>query len=509
MTATWVMAMLCSIFFSVSLTVNAQPNKEQTVHEQNSTLVQDFNPQPLWKYFIDLCAIPRCPGNELAASQLVVDVATENHLKFMRDSLNNVLVYLPASPGFENRPPICVQGHLDMVCETKAGSNIIFPLKLIQKGDTLNTTGSTLGADNGFGVSAMLTLMSEKNQHGPLELLFTTYEEVGLVGAKGFDYSLLKSKLMYNVDSEEEGIVTIGCAGGAVMQITLLPKFVDSGQPGCQYLIKVSNFKGGHSGSDIHLNHGNAIKVMTFVLSELKDFDFGLVALSGGSAINTIPRECEATIFLPDNETQGFSESFERLKEEIFLKFPSEQPQITFEKILDIKAPKIMRKLDQEKLLSILNKLPNGVMSMESRGQEMVRTSNNIGAVEIHNDTLLVKMLFRSSSNAQIDSVIKVTELISAGEKTEMIFRIPPWEPDFNAPLVAVAASIYKDIFQKELIAQTVHAGLESSIFYEKMPGIQIISFGPTIGKAHTPDEYVCIQSVEKFWDYLLALVKK
>ncbi len=503
MKATWVMAL---ILFFASFTTNAQ-----TVSEQNLALVQNFKPEAIWKNFANLSTIPRCSNDEAAVAEMLTKLALQNNLKSFRDSLNNVLVYLPASPGFENRQSVCLQGHIDMVCQAKDGKGSdIFPIRFVKEGDTLKTNGTTLGADNGLGLSAMMTFMSDPTiKHGPMELLFTTGEEIGLIGAKGFDYSRIHSKVIYNIDSEKDAI-TIGCAGGVVMQTILVPTFTPIKTSRIGYNIQISGFKGGHSGGDINLGRANAIKVMSQLLLDLRKFSLTIGEISGGSAINTIPRECQVRISIPARKNKKFIRVYESLTKKIAAQFPLEQPLFTLTKMpKGILYNRAMDKQSCNQLLSILKKLPNGVLATEEGNKDFVRTSNNVGFVAVTTDTIFIKMLFRSSSNEQLDYVKKVIESICVGQKTDMLFRFAPWEPNFESELVKLASSTYSELFQKAPLVRTTHGGLEAAVFSERLPGTQIISFGPTIHNAHTPNESIEISSVSKFWLLLLALMAK
>ncbi len=506
MTATWVLA----LFFSFCLLTKAQAQTD-TVTAQNRALVQSLKPEAVWQHFATLCSIPRCPGNEKEVAKLIFDLASANQLYAYVDKMNNVLVKLPATKGYEKRPFICIQGHLDMVCQSKDNRANIFPIKLIKSGDSIYAGSTTLGADDGFGVAAMMALISETEiQHGPLELLFTAQEENGFVGAEAFNYKLLKSKIILNVDSEEKGVITIGCAGGAVMETVLVPKFISTVNQGSEVVITISNLLGGHSGGDINLGHANAITVLAELIVHLKRFDIGIVDIQGGTAVNAIPRDCKVTLYVPTSNNVEFINEFALQSRRIQIAFPFEKPQLSIRMIENSERKnKVMSKESGEKLLKIIADLPNGVISMENGSSDLVRTSNNVGIIAMSGDSVYMRTLFRSSSNQQIDSLIKAVKAICKGQPTKLLFRFSPWEPNFKSPLVATGITEYKKLFGYEPKVSVTHGGLEAALLYKLIPGAQIISFGAQIDRAHSPSESVEIPSVNDSWKFLLSMIQR
>jgi dipeptidase D len=410
-----------------------------------------------------------------------------------------------------------------MVCQKGSQEDHkIFPIMFQKNGDMIKADGTTLGADDGFGVAALLALMSDTTiKHGPLELLFTTGEESGFIGATAFDFSQIKSRKIYNIDSEEEGILTVGSAGGVRMEIKMPFDYYVQAGAFDRYLISVSGLQGGHSGVDINRGRENAIRVLAKVLAKISHYY--LESLNGGSAINTIPRSAEATVCTRD---KAFITNVQNIINQLSF---SEKPTIVVEKIQLKNNGKflVMNQKDTKKMLALIKCLPNGVIKMED-GSTSVRTSNNVAIInqsirlDISNQIdsmdgnpglLSIKCLLRSSSNRDIDSVLTVIKnsTFNAAENSilNIADRYPPWEPRFDSPLARKTIDTYQELFNKKMKIQTIHAGLECAVIAQKIPDAQVVSFGPTITGAHTPNETVEISSVNNYWKLLVALLNK
>lgn len=479
---------------------------------QNLQTIKDLQPAEVWQHFVTLCSIPHCSGSEDSIALFIRHLATDRGFETFLDKSNNVLVRIPASHGFENSPWKCWQAHLDMVCQSRKGSpTAIYPIILRREGQLIKATGTTLGADDGFGVAALMTLITDRSiKHGPLELLFTASEEPGFIGATAFDYTLLKSKMVYNVDSEEEGILTVGSAGIERMEINIPLLYSVMADNNHVYVFKVTGLKGGHSGVDINKGRANAIKVMMQILKAHPDLN--VASISGGSAINTIPREAQATVATPLDK-QALQDALSGIEKKIAAEYNAEKIVFTLQDTTAGKVVRVLNSTDKDSVLSLISRLPNGTLAMERGSTTLVRTSNNVSLVDTRNDTVTVRCLIRSSSNKDMDSLKSIIEvetgLANPQAIAKSVGRYAPWEPNFDSPLVKTVAGTYERIFHKKMIVQTIHGGLECAVFAQHIPDAQIISIGPTVFGAHTPDEAVDIKSVADYWYLVLALLTK
>lgn len=484
-----------------------------SITSQNADLVKNLNPQKLLAHFLTLCATPRGSENEGAIADIIHGLAVEHDFEAICDSLSNILVRVPATPGLEGVPSICLQSHLDMVLAKNPEVENIYPIQLIFENGLLRANGTTLGADNGIGVAAMMTLITEADiPHGPLELLFTTIEETGLVGAEGFDYSQLVSKKIMNLDSEEEGIFFVGCAGGARTEGIFNPMLTDPyANSYSKYLIELFGFTGGHSGIEIHMNRANPIKILADMLSRLDGIDVYLMDFSGGTAMNAIPQSAQATALVPTL----FAEHLPKLISDFFARvrdtYPNEAPGLRTTLQVVTGEEKVWEDETQRTFLKLMETLPQGVLSMEPKDASMVRTSNNIGMVRMTNDgRVKITSMYRSSLESEIDDMMKKVEgaFLFAAAEVKTMNRYSPWEPQFDTELLMHATNTYGQMFQTVPKLMTIHAGLECAAFYKRIPNVEIISFGPTMGDVHTPKEWVDVASVERFWSFLCALIK-
>ncbi len=499
------------------------------IRNRNSDLVRTkLNPVRLWRHFADICGMEHGSGNEFLLLTHIEQIATRSECVSVRDENNNFLVYVPASKGLEDRQVVCLQAHLDMVCEKRKEVQNIFPIELVLGEDgKLRANGSTLGADNGIGVAAMIAVMtSEEIKHGPLELLFTSKEEIGLLGAKGFDYSLLRSKKIINLDCEDDSLFWVGCAGGSVMHGTFRPELIHhqvnkdtiqfagdkNGEDFSKYLIKISNFSGGHSGIDINLGRGNAIKILARILAEFTEFGLKIVDFSGGNAMNSIPREAESVFVIPTFYASGFKEVFDSLVSIICKEYPSESPKI---ELVECEIPSKIIYWNTHstiKFLDCIIALPDGPLKMEPKNPSLVCTSVNLGICKTNDgEAVTIICSYRSSMKSQLDYTEQI--LTSVFQLSGMICMpiegYLPWTPQFDTSLLKTATFVYETLFDNKPKLETVHAGLECAVFYKEISGAQIISCGPTMGDVHTPDEWVSVESVQKFWKFLTNFLEE
>ncbi len=478
--------------------------------------LSELKPEPLWKYFEEFLKIPHCSGNEKALGDYIISVAEELGLKWKKDDTGNVVVYKDASPGHENAPGVILQGHLDMVCEKNSDVDHDFskdPIQTEINGDWVTAKGTTLGADNGIGGCAALAVLAAKDlDHPPLECLFTVEEETGLTGASQLPKDILSGKKLLNLDSEDLGEFTIGCAGGADTQI-LLPIKRDSGKPGQVFRLKLAGFRGGHSGIDINEGRGNAIKLLSRLLWKANQkVSFQITCIEGGNLRNAIPREAWADLVCdPKKEAelkQIFQDEFDAVKQEFRVQEPDARHE--FGKEENSPEPPLTKDLS-EKVISLLLTMPHGVMSMHPEIEGLVQTSTNLAVIHTKEENIQVVCSTRSSISTSLEETRDVIQALCglAGAAVIREEGYPGWTPNLDSELLKTTKQVYKQIFNEEPEVAAVHAGLECGIIGEKYPGMDMISFGPTIKNPHSPDEKVHIGTVEKFWEFLTSLLKE
>jgi len=479
------------------------------------SVIEGLEPKLVWEHFYEISQIPRESGNEKAVGQYIIDVAKRNKLSYKEDASGNIIVSCPASPGMEKRPSVVIQGHTDMVCEKNNDTVHDFtrdPIKLIRDGDWIRADGTTLGADNGIGVCCALALMDDPSLiHPPMEYLFTIDEETGLTGASDLKNDFVNSRILINLDSEEEGTFYIGCAGG---KHTVLRHQIDWQSPASgsrAYKIKIGGLRGGHSGLSIHEGLGNSIKLLSRVLYGLREKSpFQLAEFAGGNKHNAIPREAYAIIFLSEEHQQkmesyiakmdaNFKNELRFVDKDVFLSAAPVQGKT-----------RVFSAAMQDALINMVYAMPHGVMAMSHAVEGLVETSTNMAIVETKEDRLELLTSQRSSvASSIIDIADKVKALGEiAGFEVEQGGGYPAWEPNPDSMLLKNAKKVYQEMYGEAPEVKAIHAGLECGIIGEKFPGMDMISFGPTIQGAHSPDERVHIPAVKNCWEYLLALLK-
>ncbi|MGA7080487.1 MAG: aminoacyl-histidine dipeptidase [Terriglobales bacterium] len=475
----------------------------------------NLEPEPVWKHFDRLAAIPRASTKEAAARDYVLTVAAKLGLEAVRDDVGNLVVRKPARPGREGAPMALLQGHLDMVCEKNEGTVHDFdsdPIKVVRDGDWLKADGTTLGSDNGVGVAAALAVMESKDiAHGPLEFVFTIDEETGLTGAAAFPGGLLKSKYFLNLDNEEKGTICIGCSGGiktiARRKIVLRP----TGDTGSAWRIKVAGLKGGHSGVDIHQGRGNALRIMGGVLQILLDrLPIEIAEINGGSAQNAIPREAAAVVTADpsrEKELKSFVATAESGYKTDLGGFDSGL-QITVEKAE--RPGKVMDGADAKQTVGLLASLHHGVLAMSPDVAGLVQTSTNLATVSTKGDVVEIVTSQRSAIESSMLAAARMVATVCglAGFEVERSGKYPGWKPEPNSDIVRKLQETHKKLFGEPAKLIAMHAGLECGVIGEKYPGMQMVSFGPTIESPHSPNERVEISSVESFWNYLKLVLE-
>lgn len=479
-----------------------------------SSPFQKLKPENLWNHFEQILKIPHSSGNEAALADYIISVAEKDRLLWEKDDAGNVVVKKKGSPEHESATGTILQGHLDMVAEKNSDVAHDFSKDAIKaqlKGDWVQAQGTTLGSDNGIGVAASLALMEEKSLiHGPLEFLFTVDEETGLTGATHLKSGFLKGKNLLNLDSEDEGVFTIGCAGGADSEITL-PLQREKSKDGEMFRLKISGFRGGHSGLDINQGRGNAIKLLARMLWQAnKKFPFNLVHMEGGNKRNAIPREACADLFVSpkhrDDLSSHFAKSFEHISQEY--KAVETDAKSQFERIKATNQNPLSHE-SQNALINFLMAAPHGVISMHPEMEGLVETSTNLAVVRLHDSAAEIISSSRSSVASALEATRNVISALCEISCAKVIQPdgYPGWTPNLKSPLLQTLKDVYKQTFHKDPEVGAVHAGLECGIIGEKFPEMDMISFGPTIEHPHSPEERVHTGSVEKFWTFLTAVL--
>jgi dipeptidase D len=476
--------------------------------------LMNLQPEPVWKHFDRLSAIPRGSTKETAARDYVRSVATKLGLESAQDHVGNLLVRKPARPGREGAPVVLLQGHLDMVCEKNEGTVHNFdtdPIMVVRDGDWLRADGTTLGADNGVGVAAALAVMESNDiSHGPLEFAFTIDEETGLTGASEFPAGLLKAKYFLNLDNEEIGTLCIGCAGGVNTTARRKVKLVPA-RTGSAWRIKVSGLRGGHSGVDIQQGRGNALRIMGAVLQELLECLQGeLAEVNGGSAHNAIPREAVAVVVLAptrEGEVKSVLATAEAGYKADFGGFDSGL-QITAEKV--DRPEMVMDPTDAKNTAALLASVPHGILAMSPDVPGLVQTSTNLATVKTKGDLIEIVTSQRSAVVTSKETAARMVATVCqlAGFEVEHLGSYPGWKPEPNSQLVRKLQETHKKLFGETAKLIAMHAGLECGVIGEKYPGMQLISLGPTIVDPHSPNERVQISTVDSFWKYLKLVLE-
>ncbi|MCD6374880.1 MAG: aminoacyl-histidine dipeptidase [Caldisericaceae bacterium] len=479
-------------------------------------VIENLEPKLVWKNFYAISQIPRCSKHEEKIREYLINFAKERGYSYKVDEVGNLVIKKTATPGMENRPGCVIQGHMDMVCEKNKDTQHDFskdPIKLKVEDGWVTAEGTTLGADNGIAIAMAMALMEDENvQHPPLEFLFTVDEETGLTGATALKSDFVEGKYLLNIDSEEETTLFIGCAGG---QNTILSKSIDWVEPHSDYttlLLKVGGLRGGHSGLNIDQGLGNAIKLLARVLYNLDDVcHYHLAGVSGGSAHNAIPREAEAIIDVPADKVAAVQDQAKKF-ETIFkdeLKFVDKDVVVKVEDYE--RVSKVFSTPFRDKMVRLLYSIPHGVMAMSHAIEGLVETSTNVATVSTSENEI---ELLTSQRSSIASSITDISDRVKAlGELAEFNVEqkdgYPAWQPNPDSKLLQVCKSIYTEKFGKEPEVTAIHAGLECGIIGEKYEGMDMISFGPDIMGAHSPDEKIRIESVQHVWEYLLEILKK
>lgn len=477
--------------------------------------IRTLQPTALWNYFCDLNAVPRPSKKEERVIAFAKAFGESLNLPTYVDEVGNVIIKKPATAGMEDKVTVVLQSHLDMVHQKNADTNFDFLTQGIEMqvdGDWVKAKGTTLGADNGIGVASIMTLLSSTDiPHPALEALFTIDEETGMTGALALKGGLLDGEIMLNLDTEEDNELTIGCAGG--VDVTANGTYETSSPNNTQaFTITVKGLTGGHSGIDIHKGRGNANKLMNRLLWTLADkFEVEIASVEGGSLRNAIPRESVAQVVVSENHEANFAACIEEYNAIYKLEYQTTDPnlEVAFEKTAT--PSQVLNKDFQYKLLRTIYSCHHGIYRMSPDIASLVQTSNNLSRVEVKEGKYSIQCLTRSSVDSEKADLANAISSTFALLGATMVFggNYPGWMPNPHAPIVELMSNLYKEMFREEAHVSACHAGLECGILGTNYPHIQMISFGPNIYGAHSPDEKVQISSVQKYWSFLLETLKR
>ncbi len=477
--------------------------------------IQNLEPKQVWSYFSEICKIPHPSKNEKKIVEYMKEFGKKNNLETIVDKTGNVILRKPATKGMENRMGVIFQAHLDMVPQKNSDKKHDFekdPIETIIDGEWVRANGTTLGSDNGIGVSAAMSVLASKTiKHGPVEALFTIDEETGMTGVFGLKKGDLKGDILMNLDSEDEGELYVGCAGG--IDVSVEKKYTEEPAPKgmTTYKVILKGLKGGHSGVDIPLGRANANKLLfRFLMQAESDFGVRVAETSGGDLRNAIPRESNALVLVASKKAADFEKFIKHYEKMYKAEFAETEPTLSFKAAKSDAPAKIMNRTDQYRIIRAVYACPNGVQRMSQAMPGLVETSNNLAIVRISKGRFEAHNLTRSSVDTAKEAtawkIAGVFHLIDA--KVNVKGGYPGWKPDLQSPILNTMSRVYKDMYGKKPEIKAIHAGLECGILGGTYPNLDMISFGPTIRYPHSPDEKVKIESVKKFWDFMVETLK-
>jgi dipeptidase D len=478
--------------------------------------IRHLEPQQIWNHFADLNAVPRPSKKEERVIQFIKDFGTRLGLETFEDDIRNVIIRKPATKGMEGRKTIVMQSHLDMVHQKNNDTIFDFDkegIKMLVDGDWVRAQGTTLGADNGIGVATIMAILASTDiPHPAIDALFTIDEETGMTGALGLKGGILKGEILLNLDTEQDDEIDIGCAGG--IDVTAKRSYREEPAPGdhVAYKLTVSGLNGGHSGMDIHKGLGNANKIMNRILFSLSEkLGIRISSIDGGSLRNAIPRESIAVFSLPKSNENPLNQRVAELGNIIKVELKTREPNLTVSLSPTTMPSKVMNADVQKLVIHAIYTAQNGVYRMSADISDLVETSNNVARVLLGNGELMIACLTRSSVESSkmdlADALRAAFEL--AGCEVNFSGSYPGWTPNVHSPILNTMEGIYEKLFGDKPKVVACHAGLECGILGANYPGMDMISFGPTILGAHSPDERVSISSVQKYWKFVLEILKE
>lgn len=476
--------------------------------------IKDLEPKALWSNFYSLTRCPRPSKHEDAVRDFLVKWAKDKKIDCRVDKVGNVIMSKPATKGMENRRPVVLQAHMDMVPQARAGKVHDFlkdPIETKIVDDWVYACDTTLGADDGMGVAAIMSVFESNTiKHGPLEALITTDEETGMTGAFGLKANELKGEFLLNLDSETEGELYVGCAGGVDATLTIPYATEKAPRDYCAYKLSFGGLKGGHSGMEINTGRANVNKLMFRHLRWVAECGLRLVSISGGNMRNAIPRDAEAVIAFPKEHTDCILAEFDKVAGWVKKELASVEPDffMKYEKVR--MTQNVICDADTQKIINLMMVAPNGVIRMSRDMEGLVETSLNLAIVKTTGKNFTVQALLRSSvdtaKDALAERLVCLAEL--AGGSCKLTGAYPGWKPNMQSPLLKTMKQTYKKLYKKEPAVVAIHAGLECGLLGGKYPEMDMISFGPTLQSPHSPDERANIPSCKKFYDYLVAALE-
>ena len=476
--------------------------------------IKELEPKALWSNFYSLTRCPRPSKHEEAVRNFLVKWAKDKKIECRVDKVGNVIMTKPATKGMENRRPVVLQAHMDMVPQARAGKVHDFlkdPIETKIVEDWVYACDTTLGADDGMGVAAIMAVFESKTiKHGPLEALITTDEETGMTGAFGLKAGELKGEFLLNLDSETEGELYVGCAGGVDATMSIPYATEKAPKDYCAYRLTLGGLKGGHSGMEINTGRANVNKLMFRHLRWVAECGLRLVSINGGNMRNAIPRDAEAVIAFPKEHTECILAEFDKVAGWVKKELSSVEPDF-FMKYEKVRMPQnVICDADTQKIINLMMVAPNGVIRMSRDMEGLVETSLNLAIVKTTGKNFTVQALLRSSvdtaKEALAERLVCLAEL--AGGTCKLSGAYPGWKPNMQSPLLKTMKQVYKKLYKKEPAVVAIHAGLECGLLGGKYPDMDMISFGPTLQSPHSPDERANIPSCKKFYDYLVAALE-
>ena len=470
------------------------------------------------KWFEEISKIPRCSKKEEQICDWLIGWAKDHNFDFETDEVMNVLIKVPGTAGYENSPIVVFQGHVDMVCEKTPESDHDFtkdPIKLMYEDGWLTADGTSLGADNGIALAIAMAMALDKDiSHGPLELLFTVDEETGLTGANSLKPGFIKGKLLINLDSEDEGVFTVGCAGGKDTHVSIPMDFENITTGYSQYKLKASGMKGGHSGIDINIGKANALRIVARAMDALQKggIDIQIADVKGGTAHNAIPRDSHSIIYMKNADLSKANEILVDSQKAFRIEFGTVDPDIALSiASSDESFEKHMTKESTIKTINLMLTYHHGVAAMSTDIDGLVETSNNFAELKIVDNVIQILTSQRSSVVSRLEELTSRIEAIAviSGGSAKSGGGYPPWQPNMDSKLLAKSVALYKKMYSKEPVIEVIHAGLECGIIGDKNPGMDMISIGPDLKYPHCPDEKVRVVAIGLVWDFVAELLKE
>lgn len=479
--------------------------------------ITDLEPKLVWQCFDEITKVPRPTHHLEKMKEFLVKWADRHNIAVKTDEVGNVMMSKPATPGHENAPTIILQGHQDMVAEKRGDKVHDFltdPITTIVDGDWVKADGTTLGADNGMGCAAgMAVLIDDSIVHGPIECLFTVDEEQGLIGANGLQPGFVTGSILLNLDSEEHGSLVIGCAGG---KVTICKKaYVTNSAPSdkAYYKVHLNHMKGGHSGMEINLGRGNANQQLCrFLWENIEKYNMSVASIDGGGLANAIPREAWAVVGIDSSRKEDFEKDVKVFSDMIHAEFLlAEGPDFTFDAAPVETPAEVIGDIDAKNLISAVFACPNGVQGMSNAVEGLVESSCNLASIKMNDGKLVVTVHVRSSVDSRRDEVADKAKALfeMIGYEVEFEDAYVGWAPNPDSKVLEVAVDSFESLFGHNPKVEALHAGLECGLFLEKMPGLDMISFGPTLKDIHSPGEKANIPSVQEFWKFLCDILRR